>query len=79
MKRRRGLMLVSGKNEKPLLAIQRTNSGSGSSGSDLLKAIGCQDVGVRPLPRDLNDKNPIVGVHVGLKVVPKLLRTPGGA
>jgi hypothetical protein len=61
---------------EPPRTIQRANSGSGQLGSDLLEVLGCHDVGVRPIPGDLNDKNPVVGVRIGPQIVAKLDRCP---
>ena len=63
--------------EEPPRTIQRVNSGSGELGSDLLKALGCHDVGIRPLTGHLNDKDSVVGVKpVGPQIVPNLLGGP---
>jgi len=41
------------------------------SGSDFLELIGIHEVHRGPIS-DLNHKKPVVGVKVGLKVIPKL-------
>lgn len=65
--------------EEPLLTKCFASSGSGESGSDFLKTIGCHDIGKSPTMRHFNDKNSVVAVGVGLQIVTKLGSGPGRA
>jgi hypothetical protein len=53
-----------------------TPGGSLESGSDLFEFIGCHQVERGPLASQPSYQEPVVGVNVGLQVVPKLRSRP---